>query len=519
MVAAIGRSCNRMDNDPYDFALDGNFDYDLGDDEEDEEDAQVLPTNPRHTDIVNDRSKPMQWQSYAKTGKSASKSSSILEKAKAMLSKKAPARTTDRSSYTARHSDPAFTDFLDDLISDDENGDEDASTEARHVAVDSYRESRKSSASVVGNFEQSVGAGTTDVHSDICNDILDAPQHSAFSKSSLSIEKPQQTYSPSPSTNKSLKRDWDIDSADDNMRDSTNAQLAGSSAFRALHSVSVLEVDQNASPTDVGQETLDTAEGLIDIERWQHADTTPLTATTKGKLSSSQRGFIRSINDLNDVQTSSSILPPRESESTFDFGAIREAGESVSIDGIDNMLQGHSALEQTACLKLTGNSQDDSILDRGEEHVIKPLTKENQRPCAENFSNNSVADIDTVSHNSMNEGARHTTMMSCLQDQRQANSFDGSSRNNALSETATKNHFSLHGETKWDAVLGNAKARNRKHDGMTQQRNSNEVNKAKNGGNGNDGGDYNADTHTSMPRGSHSGAKVMTFKDVEDILV
>lgn len=497
-----------MDVDPYDFALDGNFDYDLGDNEEDEEDAQVLPTNSRHTEIMTERSKPMQWQGDAKAGKSASTSSSILEKAKAMLSKKSPARTIDRSSYIERNNESAFTDFLDEMISDDENGDGDASAEGRRVVVDPYTESRKSS--VVGHFEEGSGAGTTDVHSYIGDDILDAPRHPDFSKSSLSIEKPRQTHSPSPSVNKSLKHDWDVDSADNDLRDSTNARLAGSSAFRALHSVSALEVDQSASPEDVGQEAPNTAEGLINSERWRQADATPLTATTKGKLSSSQRGFIQSINDLNDMQTSSSILPPRGSESTFDFGGIREAGESVSIDGLENMLQGHSALERTACLKLTGNSQDDSSTG----HI-----KENQQPYGENFSYNTVADMDAASHNSITEGTTHTTMMPRLQDQRQAKSFNGSAvLDTAMSDTDATFSSALH-ENEKETISGNARVRNYKQDGETQRRKSKERSKANTAADGNERGENHAYTHTRPGLSSHSGARVMTFRDVEDILV
>jgi len=132
-------------------------------------------------------------------------------------------------------------------------------------------------------------------------------------------------------------------------------RLARNSAYGVLQTVSALpgaRAKGDTAPRGAARE--DTS------ERWRHLEGAPLTATTKADLSNSRVGQVRSINDLEAAQASEAAHqsshravpragapPTRDSESTFDFGALRSS-RNDSENGSDGEGRSRDTLEAAA---------------------------------------------------------------------------------------------------------------------------------------------------------------------------
>lgn len=256
------------DEDPYNFDLgdDAGMVAD-SDDDDDDDDDYVVPRRTTTKVLPSKEQRPEQPPT----------SSSILERAKAMLSKdKAPASRPRRELL----SKPAVNDILAELSSED---DEDDDSSGRQV-------------------DSELASMTIDLHSE-----RGTEQHASLE------HKPIYATSPPDKT-------YRLDS-----------QLAQSPMF----------TNPQAVPAPATHHD------------WGSAN--PLTATIKGQLSSSQRGNVRSINDLEDARARS----PQDSESTFDFGGIRDS--SFTSERFDSAVGERTALQAAATRALDVDSEPSAM--------------------------------------------------------------------------------------------------------------------------------------------------------------
>ncbi|KAK7238901.1 hypothetical protein SO694_00026121 [Aureococcus anophagefferens] len=354
------------DEDPYNFDLAGDDDLGYGDDDSASMSYSPARRAPAARPAPESKKAPVgrgarpasTAEAPAKGG--GSSASDILAKASAMLSKKPASYGGGRR---AAEKESTVDDILAGLSSD---GDESEASRPRGLT--------RQTSTLGRGAAPRAGSRSFDLGSLGGSDSNDQSQ--SFDQGSL--DKPRPTISPSPEADRRRLRDETRIGR--GLGDMPKLGLARKSVYGDVRTASGLGAPDPARSPDPEPAA---REGGT---RWRELEDAPLTATTKGDLSSSRRGTVRSINDLNDARAEerAGAPPTRDSESTFDFGGRGDGVDDEDDDDLAGDLGGGGALEAAAERALLrspeGFGAASALPRRAVENSSPPRGKPAERP-------------------------------------------------------------------------------------------------------------------------------------------